>query len=360
MKRVFYLVFAVCASIPAHAKLSATSFPMTAQDLSFKSRVEIATEGYKPFLDKKAYEELNIVPGEEIYTDSMIAKNEADEKQQMQDEQTMPLNEYCAKYPDDETKCVQPIPPEKQEQHSQQPISQEPKPQKQEPQKTQEPPKKHPVYTARTIGGGPVIEDNFVTHGSCYPAARVHTKLSNQILTTGKYEQINPAFEKAMITIFRKEGTCGTIKGDPCGYTCYGIGSSKKCSGVVINSRAEAEDWYYQNYWLKYNIGQLPDVISPDYFLAAMASGPVTAQHQFADFVGAQRNKTGKVDASMINAVNNYNGDIHNRWMDKRDAFLQDVSRRRYGGRLNRGYKNSIDLKRKNGCHVYPDEPIYR
>ena len=116
----------------------------------------------------------------------------------------------------------------------------------------------------------------------------------------------------------------------------------------------------YQNYWLKYNIGQLPDVISPDYFLAAMASGPVTAQHQFADFVGAQRNKTGKVDASMINAVNNYNGDIHNRWMDKRDAFLQDVSRRRYGGRLNRGYKNSIDLKRKNGCHVYPDEPIYR
>lgn len=344
MGKFFYFLSAIIISVPAFGKLTATSFPTTAQDLSFKSRVELATDGYKPFLDKKAYEELNIAPDEEIYTDSMIAKNEAEIEQQEKDEKTLPVTKYCEKYPDDEKKCPQPV---KSEQ----------KPNKTETAATYQTNQK---FSGNTIGGGPVTENNYVVEGSCYPAARVHSGQSNQILTTGKYEHISPAFEKAMITIFRKEGTCGTIKGDPCGYTCYGIGSSQRCSGVVIHSRAEAEDWYYQNYWLKYNIGQLPDVISPDYFLAAMASGPVTAQHQFADFVGAQRNKTGKVDASMITAVNNYNGDIHNRWMDKRDAFLQDVSRRRYQGRLNRGYKNAIELKRKNGCHVYPDEPLYR
>lgn len=358
MKRVFYLVFAVCASIPAHAKLSATSFPTTAQDLSFKSRVEIATEGYKPFLDKKAYEELNIVPGEEFYTDRIIAEMEAETKQQETDAQTMPLNEYCAKYPDDETKCVQPVPPEKQEQHSQQPISQKPKPQKQEPQKTQEPPKKHPVYTARTIGGGPVIEDNFVTHGSCYPAAK-DRHFPNKIWTTGKYEHIHPAFEKGLITVFRKEGGCGRIRGDHCGYTCYGI---SECSGVRVNSRAEAEDVYYNKYYKNYNIDKLPDVIATDIFLASMGSGPGTALSQFRKFLGLPQ-KTSSVDNEMIKAVNNYNGDIHNDWMKAREKFLMNVADqylRKHGSDIRQGYRNSIDLKRKNGCHVYPDEPLYR
>ena len=67
----------------------------------------------------------------------------------------------------------------------------------------------------------------------------------NQILTSGQYETVSPAFEKALITVFRKEGGCGTIKNDPCGYTCYGIGSSSKCSGVVVHSASEAEDFYY-------------------------------------------------------------------------------------------------------------------
>ena len=354
MKRIFYFIFVIGMTIPAYAKLSATQFPMTAQDLSFKSRVEIATEGYKPFLDKKAYQELNIVPGEEIYTDSMIAKIEATEKQQKQDAQNLPHDKYCAKYPDDETVCkpAQPVQPDTHE-----PVQPNAQNQPTVPQKTK--PEQNQIYfSGRTIGGGSVIENNYVVGNSCYPAAK-DRHFPNIIYTTGKYENIHPAFEKGLITVFRKEGGCGTIKNDPCGYTCYGIGSSPKCSGVVVRSRAEAEEIYYNRYWKNYRIDKLPDVIATDIFLACMASGPGTALSQFRKFLGLPK-KTSAVDNEMINAVNNYKSDIHNDWMDYRDKFLQDVARRRYNGSVSRGYKNSIELKRKNGCHVRPSEPLYR
>lgn len=348
MKGLFYFIFAIGITFPAYAELTATPFPTTAQDLSFKSRVEIATEGYKPFLDKKAYQELNIVPGEEIYTDSMIAKIESDEEQQKLDARIMPLDKYCANYPDDETKCP------KQEIS----IQQEPEPD--QPAATIQPEKivNRLNSSGQNIGGGVVFENNYVTNGSCYPAAK-DRHFPNKIYTTGKYENIQPAFEKGLISVFRKEGGCGTIKNDPCGYTCYGIGSSPKCCGVVVKSRAEAEEIYYSKFWKNYNIDKLPDVIATDIFLASMASGPGTALSQFRKFLGLPK-KTSSVDNEMIKAVNNYKGDIHNDWMDYRDKFLQEVARKRYQGSVSRGYKNSIELKRKNGCHVRPTEPLYR
>lgn len=347
-------------TIPAYGKLSAVPFPMTAQDLSFESRVEIATEGYKPFLDKKAYQELNIVPGEEIYTDHMIAQAEAETERQETDLQIMSKDEYCAKYPDDETKCPK---QETSVQHK----PKQPEPKQITPATQSEkiidvlkksPERNQTHFSGRTIGGGVVMENNYVTKGSCYPAAK-DRHFPNKIFTTGKYETIHPAFEKGLISVFRKEGGCGKIKNDPCGYTCYGIGSSPKCSGVVVKSRAEAEEIYYNRYWKNYNIDKLPDVIATDIFLASMASGPGTALSQFRRFLGLPK-KTSSVDNEMINAVNKYKGDIHNDWMNYRDAFLQDVARRRYKGSVSRGYKNSIELKRKNGCHVQPTEPLYR
>ena len=331
MKRLFCFIFVIGMIVPAHGKLSATSFPGTAQDLSFESRVEIAAEGYKPFLDRKAYQELNIAPEEEIYTDRMIANIESTEEQQNQDVKNLSKDEYCAKYPYDSNTCKQPTTP----------VAQTPT-----------------VFSGKTIGGGDIVVNNYVSGGSCYPAAK-DRHFPNTIYTTGKYEKIHPAFEKGLITVFRKEGTCGTIKNDPCGYTCYGIGSSSKCSGVVVKSRAEAEEIYYSKYWKNYNIDKLPDVIATDIFLASMASGPRTALSQFRRFLKIG-NKTTPVDEEMIKAVNNYNGDIHNDWMDYRDAFLQDVARRRYKGSVSNGYKNAIELKRKNGCHVQPTEPLYR
>lgn len=339
MKHIFFiLIFGSIITPVAYGKLSAAKFPGTIDDLSFKSRMENLTDGYKPFMNKKAYQELNIVPGEEIFTDHMIAVAEAEAEQQELDAQNMNIFEYCEKYPNDETKCLQATNSETQQTSDIQPIPS--------------------YYSGYTIGGGTVIENNMVTGGSCYPADH-DNNFVNKILTTGKYENTNPALEKGLITVFRKEGRCGTIKNDPCGYTCYGIGSSSKCTGIVVHSRAEAEDVYYDRYWKKYNIDKLPDVISTDIFLAGMASGPITALSQFRRFLGLPDKKS-SVDYEMINAVKNYPGDIHKDWMDLRDKFLQDVARKRYEGSLSRGYKNAIEIKRKNGCHVRPQNPLYR
>lgn len=342
MKKYSIFLLVAILSPYAYAKLQATSFPKTYADTTFTERVAIATEGYKPFMNQSAYTELNIVPGEEIFTDHMIAQDEAAAQQQAQDAQSLSTQEYCLKYPSDTTKCSQSGTTSTQT--------------------TQTTPTNNPStpWTGNTIGGGVVVENNSVTGGSCYPAAK-DRHLGNKIYTTGKYEKISPAFEKAMITVFRKEGTCGTLKNDPCGYTCFGIGSGPKCAGVVINTRAEAEDWYYDHIWQKYKIGKLPDVISSDYFLASMASGPGTAGKQFRSFLGLPPAKaSATVDDSMVRAVNNYSGDIHNNWLNKRDAFLQAVAQKRYKGSVSRGYSNAIELKRKNGCHVRPAEQISR
>ena len=345
MRKTIFILYGVLYATfnVAYADLSATSFPGTIDDISFVSRVENLTDGYKPFLDKKAYQELEIIPGEEIYTDHMIAVQEAEEEQQNIDTQTMNISEYCTKYPDDETKC---------ESRQDTQITIKPTPQNKYEQTYT------PQYSGYTIGGGPVIENNIVTGGSCYPPDH-DNNFGDKILTTGKYEHIYPAFEKGLITVFRKEGECGTIKNDPCGYTCYGIGSGSKCSGVTVNSIAEAEDFYHDRYWKKYKIDRLPDVISADIFIACMASGPGTALSQFRKFLGLPK-KSSSVDDEMINAVKNYNGDIHNDWMDVRDKFLQDVAHKSYKGSVSKGYKNAIELKRKNGCHVRPKNPIYR
>lgn len=331
MKKIFLLFFiGFLVTHYAFAKLTATGFPTTFADASFTTKIEVKTEGYKPFMNQSAYTELNIVPGEEIFTDSMIAKEEAKTEQQIADAKTMNIYDYCVKYPDDNTKC----------------------------QPTETPTTQPTSFSGKTIGGGSIVIGNQTTGGSCYPAAK-DRHFTNKILTTGKYESISPAFEKGLITIFRKEGSCGTIKNDPCGYTCYGIGSSSKCAGIVVNSRAEAEDFYYQRYWQKYGIYKLPDVISADIMIACMASGPGTALSQFRRFLGLP-NSTSAVDDNMVNAVKQYYGDIHTNWMNQRNEFLQKIAKERYNGSVSRGYANAIELKRKNGCHVIPAEPIYR
>ncbi len=325
-----YLIFClIVLSSNANAKLQAVAFPKTYADFTFAERIENAIRGYQPFMDKKAYTELNIVPGEEIYTDHMIATNEATTTSQpptIETAGTTTTLPHGTQDSDEDT--------------------------------TYEQPSSSGTFPGKTIGGGIVVENNQVTGGSCYLAA-IDRHFTNKVLTTGKYENINPAFEKSLITIFRKEGRCGTVANDPCGYTCYGIGSSPKCAGVVINSRAEAEDFYYERFWKKYKIYKLPDVISTDILIACMASGPGTALAQFRRFLGLE-SKSSAVDDEMVNAVKSYQGDIHNQWMDVRNEFLQDIAKKRYNGSVSRGYANAIEIKRKNGCHVKPTEPLYR
>lgn len=333
------LLCGVVVPFCAHAELQAVPFPKTYADVSFADRVAVETEAYQPFMDKSVYESLDIVPGEEIYTDSMLAKMEAEQAQ----EQTPTTTDFPT--PDigatDLAQPIQPIPPTQ--------IAETPQPS----YPVSPTPTTRPTYSGDTIGGGTVVENNIVTGGSCYPPAR-DKNFTSTIYTTGKYEKVHPALEKALITLFRKEGGCGTVKNDPLGYTCYGVTSyyfpQVKNPGF---SRADAEEIYYNNYWKKYHLERLPDVISGDIFLAGVGSGTQTAIQRFSMFLGIK--KTTSVNNEMINAVNNYNGDIHNKWMDYRDKWLQEIAHSStYKGSVSRGWKNGIILKRKNGCHVRP------
>ena len=349
--RVNIACFLAVCFIPfsALAELKATQFPQTYNDLTFKERLKNKELGYKHFLDKKTYQELQIADGEEYFTDQSIMfelQRQEEELQQQQDAETMTLEEYCKKYPEDTDKCTNDV---EDVLAFNQNLGQ--------------------CQTNWTIGGQPVTPNNNVTGGSCYPPDRVEKPnvLSNKIYTTGKYEHIAPAFEKGMMTVFRKEGHCGKIKGDRGGYTCYGISEASGLSVEQIKAmtRPKAEDYYYDNFWVKYKIGNLPDVISTDYFLAAMGSGPKTAYNQFRKFLNIPGgSKSAQIDSAMIAAVKNYNGDIHKDWINNvRAPFLRQVALnylKKHGTDIRRGYENAIDIKMKNACHVCPVHPIHR
>ncbi len=337
--------------------MTASSFPKTFQDIGFADRIEIKRAAYEPFQDMEAYKGL-VVVGEEHYTERELAQLEM---QRREDELKLTKEEYCEKYPTDTDNCktnddtltkviaigdaeppydspttvphVSPTQPSS-------PTSRTSKP-----------------FYGTTIGGGAVTTNNYVHGGSCYPAAKSKV-FKNQVMTTGQYDNSIPPFEKAMITVFRKEGKCGEIKGDPCGYTCYGIGS--KCMNIDVRklTRADAEKIYHDRFWAKYHIDKLPDVIAGDVFLASMASGACTAIQQFRGFLGL--NKNCKIDDEVVHAVENYHGDIHNDWLDVRQKFLIEVAKRKYANSVLKGYMNAIRLKRENGCHVMPADPLYR
>lgn len=330
---------------PGTSLLSASAFPKTFNDVGFADRLDIKRDAYEPFQDMEAYKGL-VVAGEEHYTERSLAELEI---QRRQDFESMPRQQYCDTYPTDTDECATDATtlPDVIS------IGDAPQP------PAQTPTYQHPSgsFTGRTIGGKPVVAQNNIHGGSCYPASKSKV-FKNAVMTTGQYENSLPPFEKAMITVFRKEGKCGEIKGDPCGYTCYGIGS--KCMNIDVRNitRADAERIYHDRFWAKYNIDKLPDVISGDVFLAGMGSGPCTAIQQFRKFLGFSKSCT--IDADVIRAAENYPGDIHNDWLDVRQKFLVDVAARKYQNRVLKGWMNGIQLKRENGCHVIPADPLYR
>ena len=320
-------------------KLRPVDFPATVADLSFTDRMALKSKSYEPFRDMRAYHDL-VVEGEEHFIERQMALMEMEREY---DYEMMDNAEFCNNYSLDEEHCAQ-APDAWQEVID-----------------VADDVSYGTEYYGTTIGGGAVIANNKVRGGSCYPAAKSND-FKNQILTSGTYERISPAFEKAMITVFRKEGTCGIIEGDPCGYTCYGIGQNCLGKDLGINvrnlTRLQAEKIYYDNFWQKYNVGMLPDVISGDLFLAMMASGPKTGISQFRKFLGLTNGY--QLDENVVAAVQNYNGDIHQSWLDVRKQFLVQVAARKYNNRVLNGWMRAIRLKRENGCHVIPVTPLYR
>ncbi len=327
--------------------LTASNFPKTFNDVDFAERIAVKRAAYVPFQDMDAYKGL-VVAGEEHYTERQLAELEI---QRQQDSLSLPKAEYCDKYPTDDEYCS----PDESTLADTIKIGDAPSPD------TKQPFTPVGSFSGRTIGGGAVIARNDIHNGSCYPAAKSKV-FKNMVMTTGQYETSLPPFEKAMITVFRKEGKCGEIKGDPCGYTCYGIGSGPNCMGHDIDvknlTRAGAEKLYHDRMWAKYHFDRLPDVIAGDIFLASMASGPCTAIKQYRGFLGLSKNCN--IDNDVVRATENYTGDIHNDWLDVRQKFLIDVAERKYQNRVLKGWMNAIQLKRENGCHVIPTDPLYR
>ncbi|MDE6477999.1 MAG: hypothetical protein K2L94_01995, partial [Alphaproteobacteria bacterium] len=204
----------------------------------------------------------------------------------------------------------------------------------------------------------PTTHNNRTHGGPCTPPARSNWWI-NRILTSGKYETIDPAFEKAMITIFRKEGDCGNDPDDRGGYTCYGISSVFNPDvDMKTLTRSRVEDIAYTRYYTNAGIDRLPDSIRGDVLQAGWGSGVTTGINKFRGMFNLKQN--GKVDAELIAAAENYDGDLHNDFLDVLQDFYVQVSKRGNNKKFLKGWMNGIQLFRENGCHVEPQQPLYR
>ncbi|MCQ2580822.1 MAG: hypothetical protein MJ164_01445 [Alphaproteobacteria bacterium] len=183
--------------------------------------------------------------------------------------------------------------------------------------------------------------------GACTKPSSSAGKFTNEILTTGRYASISPAFEKAMITKFRTEGECVNNPADKCGYTCFGVCATYfpqvKKKGF---SRADAEDIAYNSFWKKHNLDKLPDAISGDVFMALWGTGSKPASIGLLQkILGVPQ--TSVVDEATIEAAKNYQGDLRTKFLDARgEKFKHGQSE------FSRGWLNSLQVYRANGCHT--------
>lgn len=192
-----------------------------------------------------------------------------------------------------------------------------------------------PAYDGTKIGG------------PCTNPSSSANDFTNQILTTGRYAQKSPAFEKAMITKFRTEGECGEHPADRGGYTCYGVSSvffpQAKRPGF---SRADAEDIAWNSFFKKYHLDLLPDAISGDVFMALWGTGSKKYSIGILQkILGLE--PTGIVDEETINAAKNYSGNLRTQFLDAREKQFK-----RGQSEFRTGWLNALDVYRANGCHT--------
>lgn len=350
--------------------LQPTGFPKTSADASFTTRTENAAAGYAPYAGHSAYQTLKIET-EEQYIDRMVKSAEA---QSQRDLATLSRAEYCNLYPLDDQYCPQ-APgltesiiaignrPSVTQQQSPQPQQQRPTyPQQQGQGITQSQQTGQgsiqqivPQIISPTI---PHTQNNNAFNGQCTPPQRSN-HFPNKILTSGKYANIDPAFEKAMITIFRTEGECGYDPDDSGGYTCYGVSQKNNPEVDVRNiTRADAEDIAYKKYYTQYNIDKLPDTSRGNVFILGWAGGTVTGIRRFCKFLGIPQHD--KIDDTVVSAAANYPGDIHNDFLDNQQQFYIDVSKRGNNKKFLKGWMNRVQLMRENGCHTETTAPLTR
>jgi len=342
-------------------KIAAASFPATINDVSFSDRMENLAAGYAPYKDAKAYLGMDVETEEEALARQLRTL----EARRQLDEIQLSHEEYCKKYFDEE-KCPQDrgrlneiiaignSPAHPNANTPQQPAA-VPGTQQNPPaaQPTQNTPSTHP-----TAHGG-VIASNRIHDGPCTPSTRSNN-FRNEILTTGRYEQIDPAFEKMMVQIFRVEGDCGSHPNDPGGYTCYGYAQNyNRDIDVRKLTRGGAEDRTYERFYKAKGIDKLPDAIRGDVLRGDFGSGPGAGVKKLQRTLGLK--ETGNVDNTLIQAAENFNGDLHDAYWDTMQQFYINITERKPERKVFlKGWMNGVKLMRENGCHVEPLQPLTR
>ena len=162
-----------------------------------------------------------------------------------------------------------------------------------------------------------------------------------------------------MITTFRAEGECGNHPNDSGGYTCYGISQNNNPEVDVRNiTRADAENIAHRKYYTQHGIDQLPDYIRSDVFTFGWASGPVTAIRNLCRVLGMpERNK---IDSEIVMATENYNGDLHNDYLDAMQQYFEKCAQKPGQSVFLGGWMNRVKLTRENSCHYPTTDPIFR
>ncbi len=397
MNKFFWGIFALIFIQPAIAAKSLLQaqpqvFPTTVADTSFTVRTENATQGYQPFANRSAYQTIQ-TESEEAYLNRMIQREEL---QSQRDAQTMSREQYCDKYPLDDKLCPQTpgleesiiaignrkpqqqVAPQQQKPQQQQAIPQQQvAPQQQKPQQQQAIPQQQVAPQQQKPQQQPMVpqqqtpstapqpqtsstytKNNISFNGPCTPPQRSKIFV-NKILTSGQYAQSDPAFEKAMITVFRTEGECSNDPDDAGGYTCYGISQKNNPEVDVRNiTRADAERIGYNKYYTKYNMNTLPDNLRGNVFMLGWASGPATAVKKFCKFLKIPERT--KIDENIVLAATSYPGDIHNDFLDDQQNWYIQVSKKGNNKKFLKGWMNRVQLMRENGCHTPTTEPITR
>ena len=67
-----------------------------------------------------------------------------------------------------------------------------------------------------------------------------------------------------------------------------------------------------------------------------------------------------KIDATVVAAAENYNGDLHNDFLDAQQQLYTEISKQGNNKIFLKGWMRSIQLRRENGCHSPTPTPILR
>lgn len=185
--------------------------------------------------------------------------------------------------------------------------------------------------------------------------AKPEEDVLNMVCTTGKYKDIDPAFEKAMITKFRLEGGCKDVH-DKNGMTCFGVASkwNKEVSEKYPNfTRADAEKIAHDRYYTQYKIDALPDAIRGDVFMALWGTGNSEKSiGLLQDILGVKRNKI--VDIDTVQAAERYRGNLRKRFLKARWELQKD------NDDFSNGWAKAFMVYIKNGCHTKTETPLLR